>query len=55
MEDHVFTSIVEYSKIGVNEFVVEFDLLLSQFVVIGVYLVDELSIEVDQLLKLLLQ
>jgi hypothetical protein len=38
-----------------DELIVKFDLLFSQFVVVCVDLVDQLSVEVDQFLEFLLQ
>lgn len=38
-----------------DEFVVELDLIFGQFVIVGVYFVDELAIEVNQLFESLLQ
>jgi hypothetical protein len=55
MKNHVSARIVENRKILVYKFVIEFDLIFSQFMVVSVYFVYQLSIEVNQFLKLLLQ
>lgn len=55
MENHVFACIIEHRKVLVYKFVIEFDLIFSQLMVIGVYFVYELTIEVNQFFKLFFQ
>jgi hypothetical protein len=55
MDNHALSEIVQHGQVGMDEFIVKFDLLLSQLVVVCVHLVDQLTIEVYQLLKFLFQ
>ena len=55
MANHILRHLVHDLEIGVHEFVVEFDLVISELVVVGVDLVDELSIQLQNLLEFLPQ
>lgn len=50
---HVVGDVVEDFKVGVDQFVVELYLLFGKLVVVGIDLVDELPVEVDDSLELL--
>jgi hypothetical protein len=45
MCNHVLCEVFHDFKIGVDEFIVEFDLIFCEFVVVSVNFVDELPIE----------
>lgn len=55
MQDHVSTCVIQNRKVLMDKFVIEFDLIFSELVVVSVYFVYELPIEVDQFFEFFFQ
>lgn len=55
MDYHALAQIVKHAQVRVDQLIVELYLLFSQLVVVGVYLVYELPVEINQLFEFLLQ
>lgn len=53
MDYHTLSKIVEYTQIWVNQFIIKFNLFFSQFMIVSIDLIDELSIKVYELLEFL--
>lgn len=47
MDYHTLAQIVQDGQVGMYEFIVKFDLLFCQLVVVCVHLIDQLPVEVD--------